>query len=241
MRIEELRLINVTTLIKEKYGNKKASFAAAIKKDATYVSRWYSKTPKNKRNISSETAREIEQHCELPVGWLDTDHSPKMVAEHIRPYNAEGTNLAGAGFDVNTRQNNQLMLRSVPVLHKEDILSDTKPSEYGSARNHRFVEAKNTSEQTFAMRCEHLPTDNDRHGHDKSATIIVDPERKPENGHLVLVKDSNNNLMVKRYESVGSKVYLAFEDSKYDPIQLTNDFTIIGVLVGSFTDYLEYL
>lgn len=75
MRIEELRLLNLTYLIDTDFGGNKAAFAAHINKNPSYVSRWYSKSDKHKRNIGGDTARDIEKACGYQDGWLDANHA----------------------------------------------------------------------------------------------------------------------------------------------------------------------
>jgi hypothetical protein len=70
MKIEEIRRHNVALIIDKQCGGTKSVFAEKIKKQASYVSRWFS-NGMQRRNIDNATARAIEETFKLPDGWLD--------------------------------------------------------------------------------------------------------------------------------------------------------------------------
>lgn len=65
----DIRAINVRALIDLRYEGNQAKFAAAIGKDPTYVSRWFSAN--HRKGIGEEMARHIENACQLPEDSLD--------------------------------------------------------------------------------------------------------------------------------------------------------------------------
>lgn len=76
--IAEIRAKNAQCIISDQYGGNKASFASALGKKATYVSRWFTKNPKHRRNISRVSARLIEKTAGKRHGWLDEKHEPPL-------------------------------------------------------------------------------------------------------------------------------------------------------------------
>lgn len=73
MEINQIRLFNLSYVIDREYNGVKAGLASAINKNSSYVSRWYSASSE-RRNISTETARDIEQKINYAKGWLDNPH-----------------------------------------------------------------------------------------------------------------------------------------------------------------------
>lgn len=68
--IEQIRRENFAALVAMEPSQ--AAFARKIGKDKNQVSQWLGRA--GARNISAETAREIEAACNRPSGWLDHDH-----------------------------------------------------------------------------------------------------------------------------------------------------------------------
>jgi len=67
--IEEIRLENLRTLCAAFPSQRK--FAAQLGKPEQNVGRWLTAF----RPVSNEAAREIEEKCGKPRGWLDNDHT----------------------------------------------------------------------------------------------------------------------------------------------------------------------
>lgn len=87
MDINSVRLANLQRLIDERFDGRKATLAAAIGKQPDYVSRWFSKRAKHRRNISAASARAIERAAGKPPGWMDTaTRQNSEVREMEAPY-----------------------------------------------------------------------------------------------------------------------------------------------------------
>lgn len=174
-----------------------------------------------------------------------------LVASHIKPYNdgvAElggdylelpaflrrgtpaGTPLALSDFDATLHQETDNPLRRVPVLNPEEIISGRLNSD---RKDDQTCPAVDVGPSAFAMQAANIPNPNDRYGIDPGAYIIIDPDQAPINGRPVLVKDSNQQLIIRRYEIVGSKRYLAAYNERYEPIEMDDSFTLIGRVTGS--------
>jgi transcriptional regulator with XRE-family HTH domain len=82
--VGDIRRENLAALV-EREGSQ-AAFARRIGKDKNQVNQWLGR--KGARNISSETARDIEDKLGLGRGWLDTEHGAMRVAESRIEYGA---------------------------------------------------------------------------------------------------------------------------------------------------------
>lgn len=74
MTIHEIRLANAELIIQQRFKGNKSKFARSIGKQPPYVSTWWAKNERSKRNIGSTTARLIEDSLGLPRGWMDIPH-----------------------------------------------------------------------------------------------------------------------------------------------------------------------
>lgn len=68
--IDQIRRENLQALVAKEPSQ--AAFARKIGKDKNQVSQWLGRA--GARNISGDTAREIEAACGIASGWLDHDH-----------------------------------------------------------------------------------------------------------------------------------------------------------------------
>jgi hypothetical protein len=73
MNINEIRLHNIDSIIRQKCGGNRSRFATSIGREAVSVGRWWTKS-KHRRNVSDESAREIEVAFGLPKDWVDNLH-----------------------------------------------------------------------------------------------------------------------------------------------------------------------
>lgn len=63
--------------------------------------------------------------------------------------------------------------------------------------------------------------------------IFVDPERQPENGSNIIVKDSEGHVTFKKLSIDGSRSYLVPLNTRYPIIEMTQDMAVCGVVVAS--------
>lgn len=77
--IDQIRRENLAHLVAEEPSQ--AAFARKISKDKNQVGQWLGRA--GSRNMSAETAREIEAICGRPAGWLDHDHGAAPAATAV--------------------------------------------------------------------------------------------------------------------------------------------------------------
>ena len=80
MDIKDIRRFRLRKLVLTRFGGKQSAFADAIGRSASYVARLFSTNPAHSRNIGESLARQIEQICEVPTGFLD---QPLTKAEEL--------------------------------------------------------------------------------------------------------------------------------------------------------------
>ncbi|MFQ6309889.1 helix-turn-helix transcriptional regulator [Lysobacter capsici] len=93
--IEQIRRENFAALVAAEPSQ--AAFARKIGKDKNQVSQWLGRA--GARNISAETAREIEAMLSKPAGWMDHDHPPtagSTVVTESQPGGLDAVKLAAS-------------------------------------------------------------------------------------------------------------------------------------------------
>lgn len=80
MDIKDIRRYRLRKLVLTRFSGKQSAFADAIGRSASYVARLFSSNPAHSRNIGESLARQIEQICEVPTGFLDR---PLTKAEEL--------------------------------------------------------------------------------------------------------------------------------------------------------------
>ena len=76
---KEIRRLNLRALIDTQYDGVDRRMAVALERQPNEISRVFSNNEKAKRNIGDNLARQIEQVCNKPRGWLDLTH-PELWA-----------------------------------------------------------------------------------------------------------------------------------------------------------------
>ncbi|MCX4186746.1 helix-turn-helix domain-containing protein [Methylophaga sp. OBS4] len=152
--------------------------------------------------------------------------------QEVREPSPTGTEHAQVNDDGVNRQN-RLQIRSVPVLSNKEIIEGKKQD----LPDRQYIAAQQVSDQAFAYPVKNIPNPNDRYGIDPDMYIVIDPDAEWENGKPLLLQDINQNLIIRRYEIVGSKRYLAPYNDKYDPIEMDDSFIVIGKIVSRHAVY----
>ncbi|MDN7881414.1 helix-turn-helix domain-containing protein [Burkholderia aenigmatica] len=70
-------------LIATEYGGSQKAFANQIGVKPSQISRWVSDTTSDIRNISELSARNIEERCGKPQGWLDAADLVESLSEDL--------------------------------------------------------------------------------------------------------------------------------------------------------------
>ncbi len=71
MDIYQARRTNLLRLIDGDFGGNQTAFAVVVGVKPPQVNRWVSETASEKRRITEDSARRIEEKCSKPAGWLD--------------------------------------------------------------------------------------------------------------------------------------------------------------------------
>lgn len=91
MDIYQARRTNLLRLIDEDFGGNQTAFAAVVGLKPPQVNRWVSETASEKRRITEDSARHIEERCHKPAGWLDAaDLVEREKPQATVPASAEG-------------------------------------------------------------------------------------------------------------------------------------------------------
>lgn len=67
----QARRANLLRLINDDFDGNQTALAAAVGVKPPQVNRWVSETASEKRRITEDSARHIEEKCRKPLGWLD--------------------------------------------------------------------------------------------------------------------------------------------------------------------------
>lgn len=79
--LRNVRRLRLRELVRSHFGGRQSAFASAIERSPSYVARLFSDNPSHARNIGESLARQIEELCNLPTGWLDRSaDEPAAVA-----------------------------------------------------------------------------------------------------------------------------------------------------------------
>lgn len=96
MNLKDIRRLNLLLLQRTEFGNLASQLAKQIKRAPSQVSQWYM----GYRTISEETARDIEDKCQKPPGWLDV-----LRTDMWTPDSKEGAaSASGSGAAVLVRE-----------------------------------------------------------------------------------------------------------------------------------------
>lgn len=154
----------------------------------------------------------------------------RNLMEEKNGYNTDdtGISLASKNNDVPERQN-RFQTRRVPVLSRNEIITGKREE----TPNRAEYFAPGVSPAAFAFVASEITSPSDRYDNSANDIITVDPDAEWEHGKPLLVRDNNDTLMIRRYEVVGKKRYLASHNDRYEPLELDDTFTVIGKVVSS--------
>lgn len=228
--IEKVRRENLKKAIDEKFAGSQTAAAARLGKDKpTQINHWLGGT----KNMSTPSARAIEEKFELPKFWLDSEHiSGRPDRSIIAP-------------------NTDLIVKSKPDYPPSIALK--KPTAYGNIEHvgigHReipvisYVQAGMMteaidpfslgegfetitvsipcSERTFGLRIKGksmLPR------FEPGDVVVIDPNREPRPGLFVVAKNSDEEATFKKYKALGVN---EFGDAIFELVPLNEDFATL--------------
>lgn len=183
------------------------------------------------KKMGEKLARDIEQKCDLPTGWLDTDTTAQKINEAPTPTYTATPHQPGDNY-----QTISTALRRVPVISPamagrwRDIVENFDP---GTASD--WTETTlDLGAHGFALRM--VGDSMYSQHHDKSipdgATMYVKADLEPETGDIVVARPPNApEATVKQLVIDGGQRYLKPLNPEYKTLDVTDGCEIIGVVV----------
>ncbi|WP_082916859.1 S24 family peptidase [Pseudomonas sp. JY-Q] len=91
--LRNVRRLRLRELVRSHFGGRQSAFASAIERSPSYVARLFSDNPSHSRNIGESLARQIEELCNLPSGWLDQSGDEPAVVTARSPEDRSGLSV----------------------------------------------------------------------------------------------------------------------------------------------------
>lgn len=85
MDIHEIRRTNLLMLLASRFDGNRSALAAAIDRQASYISRCLTTSEKNRKRIGEEFARMIEGKLGIKPGWLDVPSISSPLSSNTEP------------------------------------------------------------------------------------------------------------------------------------------------------------
>jgi len=243
--IEHVRRENLKKAIDELFeGNQTVAAARLGKEKPTQINHWLGGT----KNMSTPSARTIEEKFGLPKFWMDSEHSlltdhapintPKTgVFKEIPTTTKNSINGDGPKKPIQNVTQAQPDQRRIPVISyvQAGMMTEAVDPFALGAGFETILTDLDVSEQTFALIIEGpsmLPEFNDG---DK---VIIDPALPPRPGDFVVAKNTEEEATFKKYRPRGTsdRGEMVFElvplNDDFPTLQSERDhLRIIGVMV----------
>lgn len=242
--IKERRRSKVVKLITERFGGNKAAFAKAIGRPAPNVHRMLAEG-KDARGIGEELARDIEKTLSLRPYWLDEPEIKLPPAGTLQPNTEElSDQLTNArwlllGKDSLPEPSLYGMIPVISWVQAGVFCSSPDLFQPGDAED-RVPAIRRFGKYTYALRVKGDSMVSDRAGeksYPEGTIIYVDPEKEVTNGCRVVARiHSEEEATFKKYSEDAGRRYLRPLNKDYEPILMTEDMHICGVVVGSWMD-----
>lgn len=235
MDVHETRRANLKWLIENDYGGVAASLARKLGIQPTQLSRIFSQSPRDSRNIGARLARAIEQASARRRGWMDEPH---RVPEAFGPKTGKGTEAKAV---VLTPFGDKM----VPILDGVQAWQWTaspKPYPVNDRTEVIWTRLPELSDRAFALLIEGESMSDEFYPGD---IVIVDPDVTPRPGDYVVAK-------LAREESVTFRKYRPRgNDKSGKPVielaPLNEDYpsTVIesrspGSIIGTMVEHRKY-
>lgn len=234
MDAKSIRLENLRLLIQEIGSQKKLAHQAGV--NPAYLSQILSKrTP---RTMGDDVARRLERGMKKSHGWMDTLGEPVSLSRYqsqgqqrsaLREVDdvrsGYGRHRTPEGVDAGPR-----FVANVPLVswvtagQWAEVVDNFHPGDADE-----WVDTtKKVGEGAFALR---VRGDSMEPKCPDGAVIIVDPEQKPENGSLVVVRlENDREATFKKLVIDGRRRYLEPLNTRYPVLEITGPATICGVV-----------
>lgn len=228
MDTKEIRRRNLVALIDgDPYNGNQAAFARALDVKPSQISRWISLTTTDRRGITEDSARNIENTLGLPSLYLDSQTSGFRVAEPRATYSASNTTsgpeIKGLCPLISWVQagNWSTVIDNLAVGDAEEWLPC--PVNHGP--------------RTYVLRVkgESMHNPQSRPSFADGDLVFIDPDRTADNGSLVVVRlDDKVEATFKKLVIEGDEKYLrALNPGWPEPIMRINgNATLCGVAIA---------
>jgi SOS-response transcriptional repressor LexA len=228
--IEKVRRENFAKAIDDIFAGSQTAAAERLGKEKpTQINHWLG----GKKNMSTPSARAIEEAFELPKFWLDSEHNSEYsdnlktgtnagLIEKSNPSHAPSITKkkppAYGNFDLTTPGH-----REIPVISYVQAGMMTEaldPFSLGEGFETITVSVP-CSEHTFALRIKGksmLPR------FEPGDVVVIDPQREPRPGLFVVAKNTEEEATFKKYKALGVNEY---GDAVFELVPLNEDFATL--------------
>lgn len=197
------RMKRLKFLLDSKFEGSQAEFARQTGINPSQIAQWIS----GYRNLGEKVARKIELTLDLPHNWLD-----KIELED------------GDNFDVNVNTKGSVPIISwVQAGHWQEAIDNLSVGE-----GERFETTVSPRAHTFALR---VKGDSMETTFPDGCVIVVEPDKSPNNGDYVVVRQNGDEATFKQLIYDGAMKFLKPVNPRYPIMQLKEDAVICGVVV----------
>jgi SOS-response transcriptional repressor LexA len=234
MDAKAIRLYNLKRLIGEAGGQKKLALKAGV--SPAYLSQIVSlRTP---RKMGDNVARRLELGMDKPHGWMDVmleipPQAARAAAEYqirrgasasLREVDNPAAIYGAGGLGVPAMVARVPLISWVAAGSWRETIDNFQPGD----ADVWIDTAKRVGQSAFALR---VKGDSMEPTCPDGSVIIVDPEREPENGSLVVVRlDEDAEATFKKLMMEGGRRYLAPLNPRYPVLEISGPATICGVV-----------
>jgi len=205
--IKEIRLKNLLNLIKQE--GSQIAFSRKVDIDSSHISQI--KNPNNKKNLGEKLARKIEASLNLPIGWMDRDHTNLPIKDAIPvTYKVPILDYIQAGNFTNIDYDG-----IEPVGGWDMVTEDLK--------------------DTFALI---IRGDSMEPTLKEGMIVYIRPQPTAEIGDIVVAQiNGDTEATIKRFKKDAGTIYLVPDNKEYDTIKITPDdnkeLKIIGKAIAA--------
>lgn len=218
MDIRRIRAKKLRKWINERFSGRQSDFANSINETPNVISRFFMDWDNvGHRKIGEKKARAIELASGMPKNYLDIESELIEVNGNIL---SSSPNSIG-----------------VPIYKEVPLISNIQAGHwnentdiYSPGDCERMVKVtEKVSDSAYALR---VVGDSMQPTLPEGSIIIVDPNRNPENGQIVVIRQNGDSeATVKRLINDGGRKYLKPDNERYPIMEMLDDAHFCGVAV----------
>jgi SOS-response transcriptional repressor LexA len=233
--IYRMKTSDRVTLVREYAGMTKAGLARATgisKQGIGQLENGESKapTPENLFKIARATRTSPE--------WIATGKGQMVLSSGgsqslitIEQIVKDGIDIADPNAGADSANNLGIGTRRIPVVSNEEAI-DWNSNEFDASSHHKWQECSSSAPRNAygLVMIDDKMTAHSGRSIPSGAVVIIDPQRKPENGNVVAVS-VGNEVIIKELVFDGANRYLRSFNQHYSPILINDDYDIIGTAI----------